>query len=410
MNRTFNATYGVSPADVSFEQFIEPETRHEFSAKYQERRQALIQETQRASVRQRETSVSRTASRFTYRAVATVAAVCIALPAAAWAVTSHADFFAGALGDGWRESQTAEQGYQYHDGEKPPTPVVYPASEVVQLDAEAAEALLGDAVCDEPVSISSPDGHELTITSAVRSENTLVYRFELHRDGGVTCLQWDEHANNVAAKGVHMAPGSQFSWTAAGDEFVYIDPTASTADTLVGYAYSVFGMPISQGQPATLTVYTWDVPFEDSAEDQFHVQSYEIPCTKAVPGVTFESTEGSSVAVSPLGLVLSERALFPEPEAPDGYDMARDPINVRSIVLKMDDGSAYTVFDRAENLDNTLSACGFDTDLSLAFNRLVDPSHVTSIEAVVTDAQGVDDLHDLGETDWPVRTVVYNQA
>lgn len=410
MNRTFNATYGVSPADVSFEQFIEPETRHEFSAKYQERRQALIQETQRASVRQRETSVSRTASRFTYRAVATVAAVCIALPAAAWAVTSHADFFAGALGDGWRESQTAEQGYQYHDGEKPPTPVVYPASEVVQLDAEAAEALLGDAVCDEPVSISSPDGHELTITSAVRSENTLVYRFELHRDGGVTCLQWDEHANNVAAKGVHMAPGSQFSWTAAGDEFVYIDPTASTADTLVGYAYSVFGMPISQGQPATLTVYTWDVPFEDSAEDQFHVQSYEIPCTKAVPGVTFESTEGSSVAVSPLGLVLSERALFPEPEAPDGYDMACDPINVRSIVLKMDDGSAYTVFDRAENLDNTLSACGFDTDLSLAFNRLVDPSHVTSIEAVVTDAQGVDDLHDLGETDWPVRTVVYNQA
>ena len=410
MNNTYKTFAVTDPTNVSFDQFTEPETRHEFSAKYQERRRALIQEAQRAPVRQRETSVSRTASRFTYRVAATVAAVCIALPAAAWAVTSHADFFAGALGDGWRESQAAEQSYQYHDGEKPPTPVVYPASEVVQLDAEAAEALLGDAVCDEPVSISSPDGHELTITSAVRSENALVYRFTLHRDGGVTCLQWDEHTNNVAAKGAHMAPGSQFSWTSAGDEFVYIDPTASTADTLVGYAYSVFGEPVPQGRPATLTVYTWDVPFEDSAEDQFHVQSYEIPCTKAVPSATFESAEGSAVTVSPLGLVLSERALFPEPEAPDGYDMACDPINVRSIVLKMDDGSAYTVFDLAENLDNTLSACGFDASLSVAFNRLVDPGHVASIEVGVTDVQDVDDLHDLSETDWPVRTVVYNLA
>ena len=410
MNRTYNATYGETPADVGFEQFIEPETRHEFSAKYQERRQALIQEAQRASVRQREASVSRTGSRFAYRAVAAVAAVCIALPAAAWAITSHADFFAGALGDGWREGQAAEQSYQYHDGEKPPTPVVYPASEVVRLDAEAAEALLGDAVCDEPVNISSPDGHELTIVSAVRSENALVYRFTLHRDGGVTCLQWDEHTNNVAAKGAHMAPGSQFSWTAAGDEFVYIDPTASTEDTLVGYAYSVFGEPVPEGQPVTLTAYTWDVPFEDSAEDQFHMQSYEIPCTRAVPSATFESAEGSAVAVSPLGLVLSERALFPEPDAPDGYDMAHDPINVRSIVVKMDDGSAYTVFDLAENLDNTLSACGFDANLSVAFNRLVDPAHVASIEVGVTDVQDVNDLHDLSETDWPVRTVVYNLA
>ena len=76
----------------------------------------------------------------------------------------------------------------------------------------------------------------------------------------------------------------------------------------------------------------------------------------------------------------------------------------------MDDGSAYTVFDLAENLDNTLSACGFDASLSVAFNRLVDPGHVASIEVGVTDVQDVDDLHDLSETDWPVRTVVYNLA
>ena len=76
----------------------------------------------------------------------------------------------------------------------------------------------------------------------------------------------------------------------------------------------------------------------------------------------------------------------------------------------MDDGSAYTVFDLAENLDNTLSACGFDADLSLAFNRLVDPAHIASIEVGVTGVQDTDDLKDVADADWPVRTVVYNLA
>lgn len=411
MNRKYNATYGDTPADVGFDQFIEPETRHEFSAKYQERRQALIQEAQLASGRQRTASVSRTVSRLTYRAAAAVAAVCIALPAAAWAITSHTDFFAGALGDGWRESQAGEQSYQDHDGEKPPTPVIYPASEVVQLDVETAEALLGDAVCDEPVSISSPDGHELTITSAVRSENTLVYRFTLHRDGGVTCLQWDEHTNNVASKGAQTPLDAQFSWAAGGDEFVYVDPNASTSDTIVGYAYSVFGDSVPEGKAVTLTVYTCDVPFnQDHEEDQFHMQSYKIPCTKAVASVTFASSEGSTVAISPLGLVLDERALFAKPSAPDGYDMAQDPIHVRAITVKMDDGTAYTVFDKAENLDNTLSACGFDANLSVAFNRVVDPAHITSVEVGITDVQDMDDLQDVTEADWPVRTIFYTLA
>lgn len=411
MNRTFNATYGKNPADVGIEQFVEPETRHEFSAKYQEKRRALIQEAQHTSGRQRTTSVSRTASRLTYRAAAAVAAVCIALPAAAWAITSHADFFAGALGDGWRESQAAEQSYQHHDGEKPPTPVVYPASEVVQLDVETTEALLGDAVCDEPVSISSPDGHELTITSAVRSENTLVYRFTLHRDDGVTCLQWDEHTNNVASKGAQTPLGAQFSWAAGGDEFVYVDPNVSSSDTIVGYAYSVFGDSVPEGKTITLTAYTCDVPFyKDHDEDQFHVQSYEIPCTKAVASATFASGEGSTVAISPLGLVLDERALFAKPRASDGYDMAQDPIHVRAITVKMDDGATYTVFDKAENLDNTLSACGFDAKLSVAFNRVVDPAHITSIEVGITDVQDMDNLQDATEADWPVRTVIYSLA
>ncbi|MBQ9001065.1 MAG: hypothetical protein IJ087_04350 [Eggerthellaceae bacterium] len=73
-------------------------------------------------------------------------------------------------------------------------------------------------------------------------------------------------------------------------------------------------------------------------------------------------------------------------------------------------GGAYTAFDHAENLDNTLSACGFDASLSVAFNRLVDPAHIISIEVGVTDVQGMDGLHDLAEADWPARTVTYSRS
>ena len=215
-----NTIDGTQPADIGFEQFVDPELPHEFSARYQDRRRALIQEVAQAREKQRGAASPKTAARVSWKAAAAVAAVCIAVPAGAWAITSHADFFNGAFGDGWRQSQPAEQSFQHHDGKKPPTPVVYPASEVVQLDADAAEALIGDAVCSEPVAIVAPDGHELTITSAVRSENTLVYSFTLHREGGVTCLHWDEHTNNVAAKGAIAPSDAQFSWASAGDEFV----------------------------------------------------------------------------------------------------------------------------------------------------------------------------------------------
>ena len=105
MNETYFDTQGTSPADVGFEQFAEPQTRHEFSAQYQDRRRALIQEVARQPGTRNARTASKAATRITWRAAAAVAAVCVALPAAAWAITSHADFFAGALGtDGVKAS------------------------------------------------------------------------------------------------------------------------------------------------------------------------------------------------------------------------------------------------------------------------------------------------------------------
>lgn len=45
----------------------------------------------------------------------------------------------------------------------------------------------------------------------------------------------------------------------------------------------------------------------------------------------------------------------------------------------------YAVFEKAASLDNTLATCEFGTDFAMAFNRLVDPEEVASIEITVTD-------------------------
>lgn len=350
-------------------------------------------------------------------AAAAAVVLCLAIPVGAYAAISHFDFFDGALGTGWRASQPAQESTQSVDG-KPAVSIVFPASEVAPVDQDLAEALLAGAMSDEAVSFTSPDGHELTISHAVRSEYAMIYQFTLHRDGGVTALEWSDKTNNVAAKGAYMPDDQQFGWAAAGDDFLYVDPSASTDDLLVGYGYTVFNEALPAGEDPQVTLYTWDVPANSGfGEDQFHMQTLEIPCAEAVESLTFANADGGQVRVSPFGLVLdNETGLF-TPLA-DGYNMARDSAFTRTITLHMADGSTYVVRDADNDIDNTLSMCGYwsgdESDaamLNMAFNRLVDPATVVSIDVVVADASGEDDIDSyiakMRDGESPLKTVTY---
>lgn len=374
------------------------ETGHEFSEGYRLRKKALIEE---AAHSETESKSGRKTPRPGWRAAAAVAAaLCVVAPIGAWAATSHADFLDGAFGAAWRQSEPAVQGFQDQGGAKPPVPVIYPGSEVEQLDPDKAEALIGEAVCDEPVTVSSPDGHELTVTSAVRSENAIAYRFLLHRDGGVTCLDWEDGGGSVATKGVRQSEDAAFSWAAGGDDFIYVDRDASDEETVVGYGYSVFGEPLPEGAPVQLTAWTSDASLGEGDVD---VRTFEIPCTEALDGRAFASGDGSEATVSPLGLVLDMGSIFAAQDGSQAQDLARDPGSVRSVSLEMADGESYVVFDRADYLDNSLAACSFGTDFSMVFNRLVDPDEVESIEVVVTDESGMD----VSPDERPTRTVIF---
>ena len=405
---------GFDPLDLTVEQFMSLEVEeHTFSENYQQRKEALL----RAVSEKRSSHVRQW--RMPKVAVAAIVAACIALPAGAYAVASHTDFFDGAFGTGWRSSHQPEEMLQDQDGDKLPCTVVYPGSEAAPVDQEMAERLLGSAMYSEPLTITSPDGHVLTIESLVRSDRALVYSFTLAREGGVTALEWNDQTNNVAAKGAYTPLDQQMSWSIAGDEFLYIDPTTSTADELHGYGYSVFGAAVPKGKSLNLTVYTCDAPFnEDFSEDQFHEDHYTIPCKDVVESLDFENGEGGVVEVSPLGLSLDSRTgLFPKVGKGE-YDRAQDPVNILAILVNLEDGSSYSVWNSEANLDNSLSAClwsdgGRNPQLTLAFNRLVDPAQVTSVEVTVVDGLDEEKLDKEGnylpQGQWPQHPVTYTR-
>lgn len=295
--------------------------------------------------------------------VAVAIAACLALGCgAAYGAANYAGFFDGAFGTGWRSSVSAEQ--VATDGTEI---ICYPASEAVPVDQDEAKRLLGDAVSDDSATVAWPDGHVLTVDHVVRSEDVAVYHFTLHRDGGVTALFWDEGTNR--AKGAAPADDCDYWWYVGDDDFIYVDPEASSADTLVGYGYTVFEEPLAAGEPVKLSV----EPRESGASG-WQGETVSVACTQTVEDRELSGDSGTA-AVTPIGLTLNGEISHPD--------------NIESIVVNFKDGSAYTVEDGAADLDNELAFCGFDGKrFVMAFNRLVDPDTVASVVLKVTDSEG----------------------
>lgn len=432
---------GVDALNLEPDQFDSLTGNHVFSERYQARKQALLAEIKQTSTQavaqpkmaqraSRNNAPSSAATqntqhplrthRFSWKIAAAAAAICVALPAGAWAITTHADFFANAFGTGWRQSVPATQGVQPGIGDKADAYFTLPAKDFVDADPEAAEDLIGSGVMDTPLVVEAPDGHVLTVEAAVRSEDAMVYQFTLERESGVNALVYSEETNR--AKGAMTSPDAQMAWNVAGDDFTYIDLERSTPEKLYGYGYVTFGEPLAEGLQPTLSVWSYDKPVSD-LPCEVTGETYAIPCTTAIESSIFANTDGGQIAISPLGLVLDNlTGLFAEPtKGEDGeilYSMAHDPVWTLAVVLNYADGSSYTVFNKADDLDNTLSLCAFGNydnfvAINMAFNRLVDPAQVESIGVTVVDVADPDELlvdgDWLPQDQWPTNTVTYTR-
>lgn len=388
---------------------------HVFSESYTQRKQALLSEVEGSGVAAKLRAMG---GRADWRIAAAVTAIFIALPVTANAVVSHTDLFNKVFGTGFRESVEPLQMEVESDSSTEDTlTVTLPAKDYVDIDPEEADALLGQYVTDESVTVKSADGHVLTISNAIRSDYALVYRFTLEREEGVNALTWNEVTNRT--KGAEPGPDALMVWFVAGDEFRYIDPDESTDERLVGYAYSALGEDFGMGQQPEVTLTEYSEPINSDEDAEVTENTLTIPCAGPVPSVTLTNADGGTIELSPLGLALdNETGLYVAQDTPFGSEvtMSDDPYYTRKVQLNYADGTSYTVYDDDGDLDNTSSLCGFDNSshptISMVFNRLVDPARVESIEVSVADVPSGDpnDLWDENGNEpnpFPTKTVTY---
>lgn len=109
-------------------------------------------------------------------------------------------------------------------------------------------------------------------------------------------------------------------------------------------------------------------------------QTVDLSGLPIVPATTLTSDGGAQLSLSPLGLTLNMANGL-------GLDdsSAKDPGAIAAISLKLADGETYTVFDSAQDLENTMYAMGSGTNFGMNFNRLVDPANVKAVEITVKD-------------------------
>ena len=349
--------------DWTVEDFDAIKEDHVFSNRY---RRAM-----RKTVRHYRRSFSRRSS---FPVAATAAVAGLVLPVFVFAAVMHEDFFQNVFGDSVRKSIEAHT-ETYDNGEGGQYSVTYPLREIIPVDADAAEALIGDAVYEGPLSVTIDD-HVLTVNSAVRDENAIVLEFTITCDSGVRVFDVDESSNE--AKGPNLVEDAAFRFyvddTAA---MIYLDTKQADGCSLHGYYYGlyVFDGPLADGEIPVLKVYRSIDPAHGLWEKE--PLQVEIPASKAVAMTTFTSETGGVLELSPFSLQLDlARGL-------DLYDYAvNDPANLKTLSIEYTDGSVYQVLDKGGNIENTSYICGGgkeNSSLSMIFNRLIDPSDITKV-------------------------------
>lgn len=312
----------------------------------------------------------------------------ILLIGTALAAAIHTDFFSHVFGNETR--QNVEKHTETFDNGKGGTyQVVFPEREFVAVDAETAEALIGEQTMSDPITVRMND-HTLTILSAVRDENAMVMEMTLENPKGEKALVFDRLTNE--AKGAYFADDSDI-WFGIerAPELIWVDAENSTDTCIHLYYYCLFFDRLPDGEtPVLAASYSADLPLQDAAEEQRREELIPIPATRAVPSVCFSADNGGEAELSPFSL---KAALTPESNepgpamavelTPDEAIVVPDPACLEKIEIVYEDGDVFTVLDQPRDMDNTIYMCGgIGEDMmatSMMLNRLVDTGKVKAI-------------------------------
>ncbi len=161
---------------------------------------------------------------------------------------------------------------------------------------------------------------------------------------------------------------------------IYVDPQLSTADTLYCYEYLLFPDGVPENTELKLEV-GWNDGAMREMVDAAETETVDLTAIPVVPSTTLKAQNGTEASLSPLGLTFDIADVF-------GIDEENAELGlVSSIEVRYTDGSSYVVLDGGQNLENIMYMLGSGTKCGMAFNRLVDPGTVASVEVTLHDGK-----------------------
>ena len=331
-----------------------------------------------------------------------IAAVITLITVTAAAIVLHTDFLRSAFGTGIdsypAEVITEENGNQW----------ISPANERVEVDADAAEQIVGDHVISAEQTLEVC-GYTITVDSYLVDDNGIgVLTYTVEHPDGVT--GFDPYHSNRDSDIFEPKVTMDGQWI---DCYSYLDQDKVTDVSVTVVMYFCPFEPIKQPRQLEFTVpYLLNAGQEDNAsEDYQRSDTLLLPIESTAETMTYIDSETSvAVYLSPLGMMSD----FEPWKQQNGLDGVRkhpvhqienengelEPIETTvevipdRIVLHYADGEEYTV--KGEDVLNAMvGTISQDSSIQFdVFNRLV-TEEVTSIEYAFSYVDWDDVSHDV---------------
>lgn len=259
----------------------------------------------------------------------------------------------------------------------------WPKREVVSVDPDQAQALVGDCLPESGYQWQIGD-YTFTVEGYLLDETTGSGKFyySVEHPGGFPEGTVDEATGCLTYKGrigVVFSTKSDVHWPWISGKLRSVDMERSTAEKLYiteGGASGKLGWKAEDGLNVKFTIYG-----ETDRDDDILSVTLDLPGVKSVPVITVSDPETGELAaaISPIAVRADARHII-EYLGPNGE---RTLDSVRYVALEYADGSRYVIEDTG--LDNADYGM-YDDEVYVVevFNRLVDPSQVT---AVIVDNQ-----------------------
>lgn len=310
------------------------------------------------------------------KTAAAALALCIVLPAAAYA-SAKTGFFQAMFGNATKPSNEVLQ-KEVDTGKGTTTTVTLPSKEYVPVDETEAEELIGKWVMDKPI-VKAIGSHTLTIQNFAYDRNGALLYFTLEREGGVTALAGNEDTNRT--KGAFFTEEADFFFTCEtengvdGPSNIYIDTIKSTADKMYGSAYILWADTLEDGDIPCLALSTYPGPRKDLTEDtDFTTEKIPLTDKDPIPTEVIDLDGQAYLEYSPISMTIDmARDLGLSAEE------AADPYNLKYLAIQYTDGSRYVISDVENNIANDGYALGSGIYYKTMFNRLVDTASIKEI-------------------------------